>query len=1058
MDLKILPAKLQIPIVPPKTLYRHRLIQRLSEALRGPVTLVAADAGFGKSTLVASFLAKDPRPAIWYRLDHQDSDPSVFAGHLLHGLRPFLPRRMYSGASGGLGHVTQWIIAGEFLSTTLHRLRADVVIVLDDYHLLDAPMLQEGMSRLIEMLPGRAHLALLSRTQPALPIPRWRADRRVAEIGTEELRFTEAELRELLVHRHGLPLSDESLHLISARTEGWPAGVVLALHEAIAQGPQGAAQSLSTLSGSTREIYDYLIQEAYARQDPSTQQFLLASAVVSQFSVPLLEALLDAAPGPHRKILEHLERSHLFIVPLDGERQWYRYHHLFQEFLLRIGTERHGEWMGDVHRRAAEWWARHGDVNEAMTHFIAAGESTRAALLLGAHSVGIVARGQVETIRRWLTALPEEAWRAAPRLYYTQGLIEVISGATRRAVQSLQQARLLLGAAGDVEGETMAVRWLVNAAAWEGEIDLLTRTLPEIIELETRLPDSALIPHAHVHAAIGRIALWIGDLSNAEDRARRGMVAAVASGDTYTEIWCARSLTEFLMATGRFHEAVEVYRDIIARARAQNWSHEAAHLHTELSEVLLSLGRRDEAERHLSDARLLQAMVPCLVLKAEIAHKSAQAAAVQGARDRAEALLRELLGPGETETPYRLWRFLATVDLSFLLAETDPAEASRLADEAVAQGNRFGFLHRGQALFAAGRASRSPGPFRQAAETFAKTGAAHWQAVSLLHASSLATPGDSGSLTDQVLSILRGLTSDGWEFILSQAPAGTLARYRDDPVVGARIAHRVPPGSALPQLAIRCFGPFAVIRGGTPLEKTAWPRGAPRRLFQYLLVQDRPVHREEIIEHLWPDVEPRRGANQLRVALTHLRRVLEPDRPARQPSHLVLVSTSTVALARDRLDVDVDHFRRALARASSAEGSVKSAYLSEAVTLYRGALFADDPFEEWVQPTRERLQRQYLEALGRLAETEEDDERYERALTLWLGVLEADPSAEQAYRGLIRCHLALGRSADAVRAFEACVRSLAELGAAPSAETLALRGRIPGLNPELPPSSARHDR
>lgn len=1058
MDLKILPAKLQIPIVPPNTLYRHRLVQRLTEALRGPVTLIAADAGFGKSTLVASFLTKEPRPSIWYRLDRRDSDPSVFAGHLLHGLRPFLPRRPYSVASGGLGHVTQWHIAGELLSTTLHRLRTDVVIVLDDYHLLDAPMLQEGMSHLIEMLPARAHLALLSRTQPGLPIARWRADRRVAEIGTEDLRFTEAELRELLVDRHGLPLSDASLHLISARTEGWPAGVVLALHEAIVQGPQAAAQSLSTLSGSTREIYDYLIQEAYARQDPSTQRFLLASAVVSQFSVPLLDALLDDAPGEHRKILDHLERSHLFIVPLDGERQWYRYHHLFQEFLLRIGTERHGEWVRDVHRRAAGWWERHGDVNEAMTHFIAADESKRAALLLGAHGVGIVARGQVETIRRWLAALPEDAWRGAPRLYYIQGLIEVISGATRRAVQSLQQARPLLRAAGDVEGETMAVRWLVNAAAWEGEIDLLTRTLPEIIELETRLADSALIPHAHVHAAIGRIALWIGDLSRAEDRARRGMEAAIASGDTYTEIWCARSLTEFLMATGRFHEAVEVYRDIIARARAQNWWHEAAHLHTELSEVLFSLDRYDEGERHLSDARLLQATVPCLVLKAELAHKSAQAAASQGARDRAEALLRELLGPGEAETPYRLWRFLATVDLSILLAETDATEASRLANEAAAQGNRFGLLRRGQALLAAGRASRSPGPCLQAAATFAKTGAAHWQAVSLLHASSFATPEDSGSLTDQVLSVLRGLTPDGWEFVLSHAPAGALTRYRDHPAVGARIAQRVPPGSALPRLTIHCFGPFAVIRGGTPLDKTAWPRGAPRRLFQYLLVQDRPVHREEIIEHLWPDVDPRRGANQLRVALAHLRRVLEPGRPARQPSHLILASTSTVALARDRLDVDLDHFRRALATASSAEGSVKAESLSEVVTLYRGSLFADDPFEEWAQPARERLQRQYLEALSRLAETEEDSERYESALALWLAVLEADSSAEQAYRGLMRCHLALGRSADAVRAFEACVRSLADLGVAPSAETLALRGRIPGLNPEPPRQSSRHER
>jgi DNA-binding SARP family transcriptional activator len=207
------------------------------------------------------------------------------------------------------------------------------------------------------------------------------------------------------------------------------------------------------------------------------------------------------------------------------------------------------------------------------------------------------------------------------------------------------------------------------------------------------------------------------------------------------------------------------------------------------------------------------------------------------------------------------------------------------------------------------------------------------------------------------------------------------------------------------------------------------------------LVQQHPVHREEIMEALWPDLDPRRAANHMRVALSHLRRVLEPG--TGQAAAYIVTAGSTVALARDRVQTDLERFRRSLARAAASSGAPRRDALIEAIEAYQGDLFADNPYEEWPALHRERLAQQYHGALAALAALEEEDERWEAALTRWTALLDRDPAAEHAHRGRMRCHLTLGRTSDALRAFEECRRALADLGATLSTETLRLRDQIP---------------
>jgi DNA-binding SARP family transcriptional activator len=284
-----------------------------------------------------------------------------------------------------------------------------------------------------------------------------------------------------------------------------------------------------------------------------------------------------------------------------------------------------------------------------------------------------------------------------------------------------------------------------------------------------------------------------------------------------------------------------------------------------------------------------------------------------------------------------------------------------------------------------------------------------------------------------------------WPFVAAQVGRDTLKVYQDAPEVGLRVRRALaalpPLGTPAPHLVIRCLGPLEVRRGVTVLPPSVWKRMSARRLLQFLLVQDRPVHREEIMDALWPDLDPRRAANHLRVALSHLRRVLEPG--TGQPAAHIAAAGSTVALARDRVHTDLERFRSALTRAADSSGAPRREALVEAVETYQGDLFADSPYEEWAALHRERLAQQYHGALAALAALEEEDERWEAALTRWTALLDRDPAAEHAHRGRMRCHLALGRTSDALRAFEECRRALADLGATLSIETLRLRDRIP---------------
>lgn len=1040
--MALLSTKLSPPVIGDRVLHRPRLYACMDDALLRRVTLVSGDAGFGKTTLLAGFLSTAGKRAVWYRLDPNDSDPGVFVAYVLEGLRPYAHPRQLQAARRSLALVNGWAEAAHVLHPVLDGLTQDLCIVLDDFQLLHGTA-EAGIGRLIEGLPRRSRLVIAGRRRPDLPLARWGLEGSLAELGPDDLRFTLDEIRSLLVEMHALPLTEPSLHLLAAKTEGWAAGVTLALHAVQAEGATQATRAIAGLSGSSREIYDYLAQEAFGRQPEEIRRFLLHTAVLSRFDVGLADALLASRVA--RAAVDHLEASHLFIVALDDERRWYRYHHLFQEFLRRVAADRAPEEVREVHRCAARLWEERGELDEALQHFAEAGEFREAARLLAASGPEMIARGRVESARRWLERIPAPEWAEAPRLYFIRGLCEIMAGDDEAALRILDEARRRLQACGDVDGEAQAIRWLAHPLVWQGHQDELRRLTTDAGARLALFPPAG---QARILEITARTAELDGRLREAEALYRQAIAVGLAGADDSAHLEPTRYLARALTTVGRLGEAEAILRNLLARHHRMGWGHEEAHLHLDAAAVMLATGRLDEADRHIAQAAALEAVVPCRVLRGDLIVGRARSSARRGAISQAVQTLREALDPALGIFHRPADRVAAEIELSLLLAAAAPDEARALAAGAVDETRRHGPALQARALLAYGIVTRSEEACVRAAAVCEQMGAGHMRATALLHAAALAGPGPAGEPPRaQAREALGALSDEQWRSVAAEAGAERLSIFDGDAELGGRIARALQelPSGPPALYTLQCLGRFAVMRGDVDLRAHAWPRGSARRLLQYLAAQTRPAHREQVMEALWPEMPARAAANQLRVALSHLRHILEPSLPRRRPSSVVITHGSSLALNTQRVATDLERFRTALRRAERTQGEERRAALQEAVDAYAGDLFEESPYEEWAVEERGRLARQYHEALGALAEAEQTFGRLDLAAAWWQRLLTRDPGAEHACRGLAECFLRLGRTADAVRVFDACFAALAELGAEPSPETLRLRESIPAL-------------
>jgi LuxR family transcriptional regulator, maltose regulon positive regulatory protein len=592
---------------------RPQLLARLARGIGRGLTVVCTPAGFGKTTLLGDWARRSRRPAAWLSLDAADNDPARFWRYVATALEPVRP---------GLGKQIATLLRGpqqppcEAVATVvineLTRLpgEGEVVLILDDYHLIEAPPVHDSVTFLLERLPPGLRLVLASRTDPPLPLARLRASGQLAELRAADLRFSVDETAAFLRETTGLDLPAASLAALQDRTEGWAAGVQLAALSL--QGHADPAGFVATFAGTNRYVLDYLTEEVLARQPEHLVDFLLETSVLDRLSGPLCAAVTGRTDS--QQLLEEIDRANLFLVPLDEVRGWWRYHHLFADLLrARVAHER-PERVPELHRAAAAWHEAHGFADDAVRHAVAAGEVVWAAKLVERHVEALLRRSEGATLTRWLAALPTETIHSRARLCLAQAVSAVVGSRLEAVEPLLADAERAVAATGDEPHEPSVGRALSVLANVPASIAFLRAELSRLRGDAARAVacDQQALRHLGEGDWLLRsqvawnlaVADWLrGRLGQAEHALAEVVAARRAAGEGYLAMRVGYDLAKVQHSQGRLGAALASLRQGLETAGKTGPG--PAHVgmaHVGLAEVLYERDELDAAREHASQS------------------------------------------------------------------------------------------------------------------------------------------------------------------------------------------------------------------------------------------------------------------------------------------------------------------------------------------------------------------------------------------------------------------------------------------------------------------------
>ena len=1073
-------AKAVPPPLADPLLRRPQLEQLLDDALRRRLTVVVADAGFGKSTLLASWAAN--HPSAWYGVSATDAEVGIFAAGLVDALSvrvPALDTAVRGLVASGRGpdadadRPTRAAAHAALLADALERhLPRDTALIIDDLSEIGE---QEPASRFVEsltrMAPSRLHIVLASRTAPQFPIERLRGQGQVLAIDGAALAFSPGETDELLGRL--LKNTDPQLAtLLHGSTAGWPAAVRLAA-EALRSVP--ADERVATLGRILRPggpVAEYLLEEAVARSAPAVRQLLQVVSPLERFSPALCEALGVTRAA---SLLAELSAGGLFVHDL-GEGSAYALTPLLRD-LMRESRSLSASESAALLRRSATWHVRQHEWHDALV-CLTASRDRRLGPFLESHGSALLAAGEVDAILAAVAAVRDadrsatvdqlegEArqvrgdWDGALRCYrrvassrgpmapgvaWRMGLIHHLRGELDEALAAYRRGRIDRG---DPRNVALLHAWWASALWLRGDLDacrdLAARALREA---ELAADDSAL---AAVHTVLAMVAAVDSDRRANDAHYLRALDHATRANDVLQTIRIRANRGSRFAEEGYYDEALTELDEAIRLADLAGFAAFRALALSNRGQALLALGRLDEAIAELEAARALYQRMESRLVAYPLAHLGEvyrERGDMALARANFEEAITVAEGGGDQQGLVPAMSGLARV-----IVRSEPKRAAALAAQAVAAGPVLG---RAAALLAVGWVALARGDVALArrsaddAEALARrrrdrAGLAGSIELSVRAA---ADPTDERDRLDEALALWRDLGNPigiaRVELALAEllpaaaaVPVAERARSGSRRVGAWRVASNA--GRLLDLIAanpvaaveIRSLGGFEVLRGQLPVALTEWRSRKARDILKVLIAaRGQRVVREHLLDLFWPDDDSARSGARLSVALSTIRAVLDPDK--RQPAdHYLGTDRVSAWLRLDHLPVDVELFlstAEAALRLHATGDASAGAALAEAEAMHRGEFLGEDVYEDWAVATREVARATYQRVAGALAAVATEAGELEEAADYLRRLIERDPWDEQAHLRLVSTLAADGRHGEARRAYRTYASRMQEL-------------------------------
>ncbi|MEM7334256.1 MAG: LuxR C-terminal-related transcriptional regulator [Chloroflexota bacterium] len=637
---ELLQTKLFLPESRLSLIPRPRLIQKLDSGLEGRLTLISAPAGFGKTTVVTDWLTKSRQndKTAWLSLDEEDNNPNSFLSYFIAAIQTVFPK--IGESAFAVLQSSQPPLIESILKSLINEMTPisdQLIVVLDDYHLIDSQPIDHALTFLIENLPAQAHLIITTREDPNFPLHRLRARRQLSELRAADLRFTADEGAQLLNKLMGLSLSSSEINTLLAHTEGWVTGLQLA---AVAlQGREDAGHFIDSFTGDHRFVLDYLVEEVLKQQPDSVRNFLVQTSILNKLNGRLCDVVIGHDDSS--TLLISLELKNLFVIPLDDHRQWYRYHHLFSDVLQAYARSEMANSLPTLHRRASNWYEQNGFVSDAIHHALAGEHFEQAAtlieqawhetdmnfqsttwlnwarllpdaliqkrpLLSASYAWALLACGQMEGSEKWLSAV--EAWIKSP----PTPIDEVVSDKDR--LQSLPASIATARAY-----QAMAIGDIVSTIKFaEQALDQ-----PDQINAQWHRASNSLLGLAQFSA---------GHLKAAEHSLINFQLSARQSGKVLEEISITFTIASIKLSLGHLNGAVRTYEQMIQTALKHSEPPPlgTADLYRGISELSLEQGNLDKAIQHFEQCQQLGNQITLTDWEHRVYATEAQILAMQG--------------------------------------------------------------------------------------------------------------------------------------------------------------------------------------------------------------------------------------------------------------------------------------------------------------------------------------------------------------------------------------------------------------------------------------------